>query len=96
MRQLWDGKGSAEVELMTPPTLAGYAQLCGWTLARAHARTGDRRRSPPTSARATASTARSPSSRFAYADQNDADYAVLIEAQRTGDLRGRHRPLIHR
>src|SRR5260221_505776 len=42
VRQLWDGKGSAEIESMGPQTMAGYAGLCGWSLARAHARTGDR------------------------------------------------------
>jgi uncharacterized protein (DUF2252 family) len=40
-RQLRDMKGSAEVELMIPQTMALYAGFCGWTLARAHARSGD-------------------------------------------------------
>ena len=40
-RQLRDMKGSAEIELMAPVTLTYYAQICGWTLARAHARSGD-------------------------------------------------------
>jgi uncharacterized protein (DUF2252 family) len=40
-RQLWDMKGSAEVELMSPLGLTFYARTCGWTLARAHARSGD-------------------------------------------------------
>jgi hypothetical protein len=42
VRQLWDGKGSAQIELMTPATMGLYGRLCGWTLARAHARSGDR------------------------------------------------------
>src|SRR4051812_5431165 len=37
IRQLWDGKGSAEIESMTLDTMGYYARLCGWTLARAHA-----------------------------------------------------------
>ena len=41
VRQLWDGKGSTEVEGMPPAGLEIYARLCGWTLARAHARSGD-------------------------------------------------------
>ena len=41
VRQLWDGKGSAIVEAMKPSAMAAYARLCGWTLARAHARSGD-------------------------------------------------------
>ncbi len=86
VRQLWDGKGSAEVEVMEVATLRGYAQLCGWTLARAHARTGDRH---------AISAYLGKSDRFdraiaefsqAYADQNEADYAELIEAQRSGEL----------
>ena len=40
-RQLRDMKGSAVVETMTPFGLSFYAGLCGWTLARAHARSGD-------------------------------------------------------
>src|SRR5260370_28574811 len=40
-RQLRDMKGSAEVEAMPPEALAFYARTCGWTLARAHARSGD-------------------------------------------------------
>ena len=40
-RQLRDMKGSADVESMTPPALTFYAWICGWTLARAHARSGD-------------------------------------------------------
>ena len=40
-RQLRDMKGSAEVESMSPAALAFYARQCGWTLARAHARSGD-------------------------------------------------------
>lgn len=42
VRQLWDGKGSADVESMPPADLASYAALCGEALARAHARSGDR------------------------------------------------------
>ncbi|HKF82586.1 MAG TPA: DUF2252 domain-containing protein [Solirubrobacterales bacterium] len=42
VRQLWDGKGSAEVEGFNPKELAGYGALCGRALARAHARSGDR------------------------------------------------------
>src|SRR4051795_7745299 len=41
IRQLWDGKGAAIVEAMNPAALGAYAGLCGWTLARAHARSGD-------------------------------------------------------
>ena len=42
VRQLRDGKQSAEIESLDPSALRRYGQLCGWTLARAHARSGDR------------------------------------------------------
>ena len=58
MRQLWDGKGSALVDAMDPQAMTLYAQLCGWSLAKAHARSATRSRSPAISATATASTAR--------------------------------------
>ena len=84
VRQLWDGKGSAVIEAMEPSALAGYAQLCGWTLARAHARSGD--------AVAIASYLGTKDSfdralaRFAeaYADQNERDYAALQAAVASG------------
>jgi hypothetical protein len=42
VRQLKDWKGSAVIEQMVPEGMAAYGRLCGWTLARAHARSGDR------------------------------------------------------
>ena len=41
LRQLWDWKVSVDVDQMAPEVLGIYAQMCGWTLARAHARSGD-------------------------------------------------------
>ena len=41
IRQLWDGKGSALVDLMQPKAMTLYARLCGHALAKAHARSGD-------------------------------------------------------
>jgi uncharacterized protein (DUF2252 family) len=84
VRQLWDAKGSALVELMNPKALAEYARVCGQALARAHARAGD--------AVSIASYLGS-SDRFdravaafaeAYADQNERDYAVMREAVDAG------------
>ena len=86
IRQLWDGKGSALVDVMEPSVLTIYARLCGWTLARAHARSGD--------AAAIASYLGT-NDRFdqavavfaeRYADQNDDDYAALKKAVDTGRL----------
>ena len=42
IRQLRDWKGSVDTEVMVPQAMAVYGRLCGWTLARAHARSGDR------------------------------------------------------
>ena len=59
--------------------------MCGWTLARAHARSGDARsRSPPTSAAATRSTRALARFAEAYADQNERDHAALVAALRPG------------
>jgi len=85
-RQLRDMKGSAVVELMAPRTLAFYGGLCGWTLARAHARSGD-----PVAITAYLGTDdafdRSVTD-FAlrYAEQNERDFAAFTEAIRTGRI----------
>ena len=42
VRQLWDGKSSIDVARLTPAGLLAYGEACGWTLSRAHARSGDR------------------------------------------------------
>ena len=61
-RQLRDMKGSALVEQMRPSGLTFYAGICGWTLARAHARSGDPVDTSETWAGKTRSTSRSPAS----------------------------------
>ena len=84
MRQLWDQKGSALVELMSPRVMTVYAQVCGWTLARAHARSGDGIAIGAYLGggdgfdRALASFAET------YADQNERDYLALKEAVASG------------
>jgi uncharacterized protein (DUF2252 family) len=86
IRQLWDGKGSAIVEVMKPSAMSGYAGFCGWTLARAHARSGDAAAiasylgSGDRFDRAMASFAET------YADQNEQDYAALKLAVDSGKL----------
>jgi uncharacterized protein (DUF2252 family) len=86
VRQLWDGKGSADIESMNASTMASYAQLCGWTLARAHARTGDRRAIAAYHGRGDRFDRAIAEFADAYADQNEADYEVVDEARRRGDL----------
>jgi uncharacterized protein (DUF2252 family) len=86
VRQLWDGKGSAEVELMGPRTMAGYANLCGWTLARAHARTGDPIAISGYLGRGERFDRAMSEFAEAYADQNERDYAEVSEAARAGKI----------
>ena len=86
IRQLWDAKGSAEVELMDSSGLEAYSKICSWTLARAHARSGDRIAiaaylgSNDSFDRAMASFAET------YADQNERDYDALKEAAASGRI----------
>jgi hypothetical protein len=86
LRQLRDMKGSAEIERMAPRNLAVYGKICGAALARAHARSGEAAKiagylgDDDTFDRALERFA------FAYADQNDADYAAFSEAADTGRI----------
>jgi uncharacterized protein (DUF2252 family) len=85
-RQLRDMKGSAEVETMAPLGLGVYARICGWTLARAHARSGD----PVAIAaylgkRDTFDRSITDFSQ-GYADQNERDYQAFVGAIRSGRL----------
>jgi uncharacterized protein (DUF2252 family) len=85
-RQLKDWKGSAVIEQMVPKAMATYGRLCGWTLARAHARSGDRI--------AIASYLGGTDSfdraildfSEAYADQNERDYQALASAVKSGRI----------
>ena len=84
VRQLWDSKISADVAGMRPSDMARYTRLCAWTLARAHARSGDSVAiagylgSSQAFDRAIAAFAE------VYADQNERDHAALIDAIATG------------
>jgi uncharacterized protein (DUF2252 family) len=84
VRQLRDWKFSAPIEAMIPSGMAVYAGLCGWTLARAHARSGDRIAlaaylgGSDTFGQAIADFAET------YADQNERDYAALQAAVKDG------------
>jgi uncharacterized protein (DUF2252 family) len=86
-RQLRDMKGSAVVEAMVPLGLTYYAQICGWTLARAHARSGD----PVAIAEYLGQTDAFDKSitdfSERYADQNERDYTEFVNAVKSGRLR---------
>ena len=84
IRQLWDAKGSAEIELMDLSGLQAYARVCGWTLARAHARTGDRIAIAAYLGGGSAFDRAMASFAEAYADQNERDYATLQDAVASG------------
>ena len=85
-RQLKDWKGSAEIEQMVPSGMAAYGRLCGWTLARAHARSGDRIGIASYLGAGNAFDRAILDFSKAYADQNDADYAALSEAVKSGRI----------
>ena len=89
VRQLRDWKYSAPIEDMDPATMATYGRLCGWTLARAHARSGDR---------IAIATYLGCSDKFdqavaefgaTYADQTERDHAALAEAVASGRAQAR-------
>jgi uncharacterized protein (DUF2252 family) len=84
VRQLWDQKGSASVETMTPRLLEDYGRLCGWTLAKAHARAGDAVGIAAYLGKGDVFDCAL--ARFAetYADQTDRDYAALQQAVKEG------------
>jgi uncharacterized protein (DUF2252 family) len=86
LRQLRDWKGSADVAGMTPEGIDLWARMCGWTLARAHARSGDR--IGIASYLGKSDTFDYAVARFAvaYADQNERDYEALAEAVKAGRL----------
>ncbi len=87
VRQLWDWKASAEIELMTPEAMAIYARLCGWTLARAHARSGDRVAIAAYLGKGDAFDRALVAFSEAYADQSEADHRALAEAVKSGRVK---------
>jgi uncharacterized protein (DUF2252 family) len=80
IRQLWDWKISADVEVMEPGEMMVYGRMCGWTLARAHARTGDRVSVGAYLGKGAAFDKALAAFAAAYADQNERDYQALVEA----------------
>lgn len=86
IRQLRDWKGSFDAEKAVPRGLELYARLCGETLARAHARAGDRVEIAAYLGSATTFDEAMVSFATAYADQNEADYAAFIAAIDSGRL----------
>ncbi|WP_353508764.1 DUF2252 domain-containing protein [Intrasporangium sp.] len=86
VRQLWDEKGSGDIESMRPRSLEIYAKGCGWTLARAHARSGDAVAIGAYLGSNTAFDDAIAEFSDAYADQNERDHAELLAAIDSGRL----------
>jgi uncharacterized protein (DUF2252 family) len=84
VRQLWDGKLSVEIETMGQAQLRAYGALCGWTLARAHARTGDRIAIASYLGAGGVFDQAIVDFSEAYADQSERDYDALAEAVKSG------------
>jgi uncharacterized protein (DUF2252 family) len=85
-RQLKDWKGSAEIELMIPTGMAAYGRLCGWTLARAHARSGDRIAIAAYLGKGARFDRAIVEFSHAYAEQNESDYKALATAVKSGSV----------
>ncbi len=85
-RQLRDWKGSAEIEQMVPEGMTQYGRLCGWTLARAHARSGDRIAIAAYLGKSNVFDRAILEFSRAYAEQNDRDYRALMEAVDSGRI----------
>jgi uncharacterized protein (DUF2252 family) len=86
VRQMWDGKVSANLARMPLKTFSAYAAMCGWTLARAHSRTGDRKTLGGYLGSGDVHDEAIVRFAEAYADQNEADYALLQQAAADGRI----------
>ena len=82
VRQLWDWKVSADFDVATPKELELYAGVCGWTLARAHACSGDRLAIAAYLGKSDVFDHAIAEFAVAYANQNERDHAALVQAAR--------------
>ncbi len=87
IRQLRDWKGSANVDQMKPADMDSYAQMCAWTLSRAHARSGDRVAIAAYLGNSTVFDEAIADFAEIYADQNESDFAQFKEAISSGRVR---------
>ncbi len=86
LRQLWDWKLSVGPDATPPNELERYAGVCGWTLARAHARSGDRIAIASYLGHTDAFDRAVAEFAVAYADQNERDHAALVQAAHDGRI----------
>ena len=90
VRQLRDWKFSLDIPSMRPAGMRGYGELCGWTLARAHARSGDRIAIASYLGGSDVFDKAIAQFAVAYADQNERDYQALRDAAATGRITPEH------
>jgi uncharacterized protein (DUF2252 family) len=86
VRQLRDWKGSADIDGMTAPGMQLWGEMCGWTLARAHARSGDRIAIASYLGKSEAFDKAIVEFSIAYADQNERDYRLFQDAVASGRI----------
>ena len=87
LRQLRDMKISVEIEHMSDIDLQGYSKLCGWALARSHARSGDRFMISGYLGQSDIFDRAIANFAVAYADQNNRDYQQLVDAVAAGQIK---------
>ncbi len=90
VRQLWDGKYSPDIDAMDPALFVGYARLCGRTLARAHARSGDRIAIAGYLGQKDVFDRAMVDFAASYADQNERDFDALKAAEAAGRIVAQH------
>jgi uncharacterized protein (DUF2252 family) len=86
LRQLRDWKFSLDIETMIPEGMQMYGALCGWTLARAHARSGDRIAIGAYLGNSDVFDRAITDFAGAYADQNERDHQALVDAVKSGRI----------
>ncbi len=86
VRQLWNGKGSIDLSLLNPGQLAKLSEACGWILAHAHARTGNRFAIASYLGKSDKFDKAITKFAAAYANQNERDYQRFMEALEAGEL----------
>jgi uncharacterized protein (DUF2252 family) len=86
VRQLWDWKTSVDTDTILPRGLELYGEACGWTLARAHARSGDRVAIAAYLGKGEVFDQAVGDFAEAYADLNERDYGALLQAARDGRI----------
>jgi uncharacterized protein (DUF2252 family) len=86
VRQLWDWKTSVDLDTILPEGLALYGEVCGFLLARAHARSGDRIAIASYLGKSEKFDRALAEFSVTYADQNERDYAALRQAADEGNI----------